>query len=166
MKINRGSSAACAVLGLIVAGFVVLGTAVLLAQTDTTVGTWKLNLAKSRYSPGPPPASETRTYETFAPNGIKGTFHRVDAAGKTITIGYSAKYDGKDYAYTGSPDADTLAIRLLDANTTEATLKKNGKAVITTRAVVSQDGKTRTATQTSISGSGQKVDNVLVFEKQ
>ena len=39
-------------------GVVFGGTA--LAQSDNTLGTWTLNVAKSTYDPGPPPMSETR----------------------------------------------------------------------------------------------------------
>ena len=31
-------------------------------ESDPLVGTWELNVAKSKYSPGPAPKSETRTY--------------------------------------------------------------------------------------------------------
>ena len=75
-------------------------------------------------------------------------------------------YDGKDYPFTGSPDADSIALRRVDANTTEATLKKMGKVSLTTKAVVSADGKTRTLTTTGTDRRGQKVNNVAVFEKQ
>ena len=33
------------------------------AQSDPQVGVWKLNLAKSKYSPGPPPKSATTKIE-------------------------------------------------------------------------------------------------------
>jgi len=32
-------------------------------NTDPINGTWKLNLAKSKFNPGPAPQSETRRYE-------------------------------------------------------------------------------------------------------
>jgi hypothetical protein len=41
-----------------------------------------------------------------------------------------------------------------------------GKVTITSRVVVSADGKTRTSTQTGMDAKGQKVNNVLVFERQ
>ena len=65
------------------------------AQSDPSLGTWKLNVAKSKYSPGPAPASETRVYEPFGAGGVKATFNRVDASGKMLTFGYSALYDGR-----------------------------------------------------------------------
>jgi hypothetical protein len=137
------------------------------APSDAWFGTWELNLAKSKYSPGPPPMSETRTYERFKTDGVKATFHRVDAAGKKLTITFSAMYDGKDYPYMGIPDGpDTIALKQVDAHTLEATLKSKGKVVQTSRTVLSPDGKTRTSTLTGTNATGQKIDNVVVFEKQ
>ena len=140
------------------------GTA--LAQSDTSLGNWKLNLAKSTYDPGPPPMSETRVYEPWETNGVKATHIRVQADGTRVTFGFSAHYDGKDYTYTGSPDYDSIALRRVDANTIEATLKKSGKVVQTTKAVVSGNGKVRTITYTGMNAKGQKVNNVAIFDKQ
>jgi hypothetical protein len=136
------------------------------AQDNPSLGNWKLNVAKSKYDPGPPPMSETRTYELWDTNGVKATFNRVDASGKRLTIGYEAHYDGKDYKYTGSPDFDTISLNQIDRNTTEAQNKKSGKVIQTTRAVVSADGKTRTLTTTGVNAAGQKVNNVVVFDRQ
>ncbi len=55
---------------------------------------------------------------------------------------------------------------MVDANTTEATLKMKGRVTLTTKAVVSADGKTRTLTTTGTNAKGQKVNNVVVFERQ
>ncbi len=80
--------------------FVILSASPALhAQADPVLGTWKLNLAKSKYESGPPPKSEVRTYEPAGTNGVRATFRRIDSAGKAVTITYTALYDGKDYAY-------------------------------------------------------------------
>ena len=44
--------------------------------------------------------------------------------------------------------------------------KVDGKPTVTTRVVVSADGKTLTATQTGKSAQGQDVKNVIVAVKQ
>jgi hypothetical protein len=166
MTIRRVSSpgrlASCAVAGLIALSL----SATLQAQADNQLGTWTLNLAKSSYSPGPAPKSETRLYEPFGKRGITATFERVDAEGHKVTLSYSANYDGKDYKYLGSPDADTITLKRVDAYTVEATLKKNGMVVQTSTAVVSKDGRTRTVTTSGKNGRGQQIHNVVVFDKQ
>ena len=59
-------------------GIVVLGLAGVqlpAQETDPLVGTWELNVAKSKYSPGPAPQSETRTY-VVSGEDIKATVKR------------------------------------------------------------------------------------------
>jgi len=132
------------------------------------VGTWKLNLAKSVFDPGPPVRSRTVTIEQTG-DGVKWAIEQVDAKGNRATVVEAPKFDGKDYPRTGSPTptADTIALKRIDTYTIEETLKRAGKVVATFRQVVSKDGKVRTATQmTGTNASGQLVRDVLVFDKQ
>ena len=99
-----------------------------MAQSDPLIGTWKLNLVKSQYSPGPPPSSETVMYES-AGQGFKYTVRQTDAEGKSTLLQGSLIYDGKDYPATGTPDYDTVATKRIDAYSGETDRKKSGKAV-------------------------------------
>ena len=82
----------------VVVSVLVLGS---IAQAaDNQVGTWKLNVAKSKYSPGPAPKEGTLTIESQA-DGLKFTIHGTDAEGKTVHMEFSPKYDGKDFPATG-----------------------------------------------------------------
>jgi len=166
MKLNRRSHRSLA-FGVGVVALILVIAPALHAQNDPLVGKWTLNVGKSKYQPGPPPKSETRVYEPFggAGLGIKATFDRVDAAGKNITVSFSAMYDGKDYKYNG-PDADTLVLKRPNANTIDATLKRNGQVVQTTHSVISADGKVRTQTATGTDAKGQKYNNTAVFDRQ
>lgn len=132
---------------------------------DPLIGTWELNLAKSKYDPGPAPKSQTRTYEA-AGDAVKYTAKGVDAEGKPTLSEYTASYDGKDNPFTGSPDFDTISLKRIDDHTTEATLKKAGKAVSTTTRSVSKDGKVLTTTAKGTNAKGQTVSNVLVFNRK
>jgi hypothetical protein len=166
MKFTSSSSAASLALALLVGCLVLSSAQRLEAQTDPMLGTWKLNLAKSTYEPGPPPQSETRIYEAFGKGGLKATFNYVDAQGVKSTRGYSALFDGKDYKYIGTPSFDTIAITRVNANTMTFSLKKGGAVAQTGTAVLSADGKTRTGTQTGTNAAGQTVHSVTVYEKQ
>src|SRR5262245_11988881 len=135
------------------------------AQTDPIVGTWKLNLVKSKFSPGPPPQSSTLTYEAVG-QGVKVTVKGTDAEGKPIDFQTTANYDGKDYPVTGAPDRDTTARKRIDAHTMETTHKKAGKVVATGTSVISKDGKTITLTEKGINAKGEKFSNTVVFDKQ
>jgi hypothetical protein len=136
-----------------------------LAQPDTHVGTWVLNVAKSKYNPGPPPKEQTTVMEA-AGNGIKVTTKGVDAAGKPTSASYTANFDGKDNPVTGNPDWDMTSIKRVNANTLEFTRKKAGKVVQTATSVISSDGKTRTITSTGVDAQGRKINNVAVYDKK
>ena len=135
------------------------------AQTDPFIGTWKLNLAKSKFSPGPSPKSQTITYEAVG-QGVKFTAKGTNAEGKPINGQATANYDGKDYPVTGNPDWDTIAFKRIDAYKVEVTRKKAGKVVSTNTRVVSNDGKTMTITEKGVNAKGENFNNTLVFEKQ
>lgn len=136
------------------------------AQQDPAIGTWKLNLAKSKYSPGPAPKSGTTKLEPYGKNGVKLTADGVDAQGKPTHIEWSAEPDGKDHPAKGNPDADAVSLKRIDPNTAEATTKKGGKVMTTARWVFSKDGKTRTVTTKGTNAQGQTLNNVTVFDKQ
>ena len=150
----------------LVVGLTVLAVVGLHAQaTDPAVGTWKLNVAKSKYEPGPAPKSLTVTIEPSG-QGVKVTTKGVDAQGKPIETSYTANYDGKDYPVAGQPDWDAIALKRIDATTVEMSRKKAGKVVQTVTRVVSKDGKVYTSTAKGTNGKGETINNVLVFEKQ
>ena len=140
-------------------------TAVVIAA-DNNVGTWKLNLTKSKFSPGPAPTSQTLKIEAWGEDGVKYVADGVGADGKPTHSEFSAKYDGKDYPFTGNPDADMLSYKRIDPNTLEASTKWRGKGTITAKVVVSADGKTRTVTQVGMNAQGQPLNVTSVYEKQ
>jgi hypothetical protein len=142
------------------------GTSEAFADDDLRLGTWKLNLAESKYSPGPAPKSQIRKWEPFEGDGVTFTVETVNADGRRTTGTYSAHYDGKDYSATSVPNADTIALKRIDAHTVEVTNKKAGKVVQTSTGVVSHDGKMMTVTTKATTASGQISINVTVFDKQ
>jgi hypothetical protein len=144
---------------------VALAMNVAAAAADQHSGTWKMNPAKSKYSPGPAPKSSTVKIDSEADN-IKLSSDGIDAAGNPTHVEYTAKYDGKDYPITGSPNADTIALQRPDASTIRSTLKKGDQVVMTVTSVISKDGKTRTSTFKGKDAKGQDVNNVVVYDKQ
>jgi hypothetical protein len=136
---------------------------VLLAQSNPFVGTWKLNLASSKYNPGPPPQSQTRTWDASGMVMVNG----IGASGKPFSYGYSIKGDGKDYPTMGAiPNkADMISTKKIDANTYEAKFTKDGKQVETTTFTVSNGGKTLTIDAKGTPDAGF-VENVQVLDKQ
>lgn len=137
-----------------------------LAQTDSQVGVWKLNVAKSKYSPGPGPTTATSTIEA-AGAGTKVSVDQTFADGSKRQYTFTSNYDGKDVPVVGNnPDADTLARTRVNASTVKTVSKKGGKVTTTQTSTVSRDGKTRTVTTKGVNGKGQRVNNVAVYERQ
>jgi hypothetical protein len=136
-----------------------------LAQSDPHVGTWSLNVNKSKYSPGLPPRQQTSIYAVEG-SGIKVTTKGVGMLGQPTSTDYTAAFDGKDYPVKGNADWDAVVLRRVDSHTIEFTRKKSGKVVQTATSVVSKDGKTRTITTTGVNAQGAKVNIVAVYERK
>ena len=130
---------------------------------NPVVGTWRLNVAKSTFNPGPAPKEETRSYEAQG-EGVKVTVTTVAADGKSTTVNISANYDGKDYPVTGSSLYDAIALKRIDDQTTEGTMMHAGKVVASTHREISRDGRTMTMTFKTL--NEPRINNKAVYEKQ
>ena len=138
------------------------------AEDNPILGKWKLNVEKSKFTPGPAPKSQTRTVEADGDN-VKYSFEVVSADGKTGSYGFTVKYDGKFYPVTGSGmpyGAEEISIKKTTSHSYRATLKRGGKVVATSHAVVSKDGKTTTLTGKGTDASGKAASMTAVFEKE
>jgi len=138
------------------------------ASAQSEIGTWKLNTSKSRYTGITPRQSMSVTIES-QDGGIKVHTVGVAGNGSAIDYSYSAKYDGKDNPISGSgiPNgADTVAVKRINANTTEDTFKKGGKVVNTGSISVSADGKVRTIAAKGTGSDGKPTSIRAVYEKQ
>ena len=138
------------------------------AQVESRVGTWELNLAKSSFSPGPPPRKQTLTFRA-AGRQWTALLQGIDASGKRISpdVGNLViDFDGRDHPTAGNIDYETTAWKRVDENTYEVIRKKAGKIVLTSTNVLSKDGKTMTITTKGHNAAGQAVNNVRVYDKQ
>ena len=78
------------------------------AQNEPYVGTWELNLAKSTFSPGPPPKSQTLTFRAAGPHWT-ALLQGIDASGRPINPDMSnlaISFDGKDHITTKGVNAE------------------------------------------------------------
>ena len=131
---------------------------------DPVLGTWKLNVEKSKFRPNAVLTAATRTYTES--NGlytldVKAT--RADGKEQSYQIQYR---DGKDEKRTGSSSVDSTHAKRIDANTWDFDLKKDGKVVGHVHRVVSADGKTLTVHATGAQISGGEGEETLVYDKQ
>lgn len=145
---------------------IVVISAAVWAADDPLMGTWKLDPAKSKYSPGPPPKSTLTKNLPYGKNGLQVIVEGVDTRGNPTHTEYTAQFDGKEHPLQNDPARDTVILKRIDAYTMEATYKKAGKVASIARVVVSKDGKTRTVTTTGTNAQGQAFNNLTVFERQ
>ena len=145
--------------------FVALAWSVAAVAADQHSGTWKMNPAQSKYSPGPAAKSVSLKIEADE-KGVKIDAEGTDGGGNPTHVAYDAKFDGKDYAVTGVANADTVSVKRVGADTIQATMKKGDQVVMTVTSKVSTDGKTRTSTFHGKDAQGRTVHNVVVYDKQ
>jgi hypothetical protein len=97
---------------------------------------------------------------------VKYTLKGLNADGTSLAVQYTATYDGKDYAITGSADSDTIALTRVDERTVRFTQKKAGKVVLSGTRVVAPDGKVLTVSYSGTNASGRPVKATLVFDRR
>ena len=140
-------------------------TAVAVFGADNSLGTWKLNLGKSKFTPTAPVKNLT-TVREGAEGGVKITATGEQADGTQINSMYTANYDGSETSVTGLP-WDTVSIKQVNANTfTTASKKSDGKYKSTGRTVISADGKTMTTTSKGTTADGKPFTYTMVWDKQ
>lgn len=154
----------CVVMGLLI----LVGGAhgnVTAQSANPIAGTWELNVAKSRLTPGGVPRSETRTY-TVTGQQVHAVHKGIGPDGKPTLQNFTVTYDGKEYPYSGSTLYDTIALTRVDDHTVTFFQKKSGKVTLTGKRVISKDGKTLTVSGKGTDVTGQPTDVFLVFEKR
>jgi hypothetical protein len=149
------------------------------AGPDPVDGTWRINLARSTYSPGPPPSPMTTQIRRFAT--LEGGWHlfeltSVTPQGDAVFQSVAFKIDGKQYPVytnaslstlmtTGKPSSITRSWRRIDAYSTEFTTYTNGAPGLAIVRTVSKDGKTYTETSKGNDAQGRPVHNVVAFDR-
>jgi hypothetical protein len=153
---------------VLLAGFVTvaLATGARAQAPKGLEGTWKLNPAQSKFSPGPAPKSMTVSYSVVGTDGMKIVVDLAPAEGTAQHWESTSHYDGKEYPIKGNPNADMISVKRIDDRTGESTFKKDGKVTSTNRRTLSADGKTLTITSSGTTAEGKPRKDVQVFDKQ
>jgi hypothetical protein len=135
------------------------------AQNDPLIGTWKLNLSKSIYDPGPPPRSLVHKYESAGKDTYKNTRDLVDANGKSSHRELTLAFDGKEHPRANSSSRATMD-RRIDAYNLEGMSMEGGKLITVFMRSVSPDGRTLTFKTMGTDAQGKPFSRVEVFDKQ
>ena len=131
---------------------------------DPQIGTWKLNEAKSKFTPGT--TKNTMVVYEAAGDQVKVTSNGVDAKGKPTHFQWTGRFDGKNYPVTGDPNSDARSYKKINDRTLELTIWNRGRVTGTGRIVVSADGKSRTATASGTDAKGKSFKSTGVYDKQ
>jgi hypothetical protein len=152
------------------------GEAAQASKIDPMVGTWKLNLEKSKFNNDyPAPKSETILIEQQQ-GGVLVTADPVNFRGKPAHVVYSLMFDGKDYPVTGAPQdsefgfgnaaADTVAVKRIDSRTVSVIRKQEGQVVSTQEIAISKDGKERISYWNAKNAKGEPITWMTIFGRQ
>ena len=160
----RSRAVSCALGGTLVA--VAFASTAFAQMPKGMAGTWKLNVAKSTFSPGPAPKSMTIVYTPAAGDTLAIAVEVVPATGAAQKWEMTAAYDGKEHPVTGNPDADTISMKRVNDTTGESTFKKGGKVMAVNTRVLSADGKTLTISTKGTTSDGKPRHDVAVYDKQ
>jgi hypothetical protein len=134
-------------------------------SSDPEIGTWKLNIQKSRFLPGPGFRSETRTYEEQQ-GGVKVTIRTVDGKGREATSVYLTTPDGQQHVVSGSGGpADSVGLKRINEYTAESTLMHAGREIAKTTRTMEPEGKRMIITYRGLDPDGTPVDYTLVFDR-
>jgi hypothetical protein len=133
--------------------------------TDTSAGSWTLDIAKSTFGSRMPPKTETRTY-TVTSKGTRVVIEVEAANGTKSKTETLLTYDGKPQAVSGDPDYSSVTTKRVDRYVTTADLLRDGKVIGTLRRVVSQDGKTMTMNIRLDKANGSTETAMSVYERQ
>jgi hypothetical protein len=134
-------------------------------QSDPFVGTWLLNLARSKFSPGPPPGSGTVDIQAEGQN-LKVTFTGTGTDGNPINTVTILVFDEVVHPAPGHPNFDARADMRVDANTVITSRIKAGKLVQTQTDTISLDSRTLTITTIGIDRNGRPTTSIVIAEKQ
>ena len=138
-------------------------------QPATFVGTWKLNLAKSK-TEGWTPRSQTQVYEDWGGGLGHALFEGTDAQGKPMLVMYVARYDGKAYPFLirGATVACTMSLTPMepvDGRTVAFRVLADGRPSLTGTTQIAADGKSL-AIIYKTNNMGEPSSAVLVYDKQ
>ncbi|HLQ76065.1 MAG TPA: hypothetical protein VK210_01855 [Terriglobia bacterium] len=129
-------------------------------------GTWKLNIAKSVYNPGPPPYKRTTCRIEPTPDGLKVIYDMVGIRGGVTHIEWTGKFDGRDYPVEGLDYVLTNAYTRIDDRTYDVMVKLDGSKAATARISISPDGRTLTTVTTARNAEGRNVNTTTVYDRQ
>ncbi len=136
---------------------------------NSSIGTWKLDEAKSMIPAGV--GKNTTVVYSASGSDTKITTDGVNAAGQPAHTEWTGKFDGKPYPVTGDPNANFRAYETKGDRTILFANMKGDVTVSNGKVEISKDGKSRTLEMSyfTLSKDGKKKSKThakYVYEKQ
>jgi hypothetical protein len=149
---------------LVILAATLLGASQVALATDPLTGRWEIDLARSKYDPGPPPKSAVRIQHLVG-DALNVALEIILADGQSGDAQYTAKLDGKEHPVGRDPKSGTIVWTRADARTLEFQRKRDRQVVETGRLQVSEDGNEMTLASQGVNAAGQKFNDVVVYRK-
>jgi len=146
----------------------VFGLASLLWAADPIVGTWKVNLAKSKPAPGQQATVKEMTVVTREVGAdLETTFDGISADGSPFSMKFTNPQQGGVLkSGQAATEGTFVVITVIRPGEMYGTSVQNGKQVEVTHTVVSKDGKTMSRTSRAIDAQGKINESLMIFDKQ
>ncbi len=139
---------------------------------DPLTGTWKLNTAKSKFSPeflalskAVAPKESTLVIKDLSANEVEITETGTGTDGSAISQRFTQPKQG-GVATSGLPEGIIFVHTIVGPNDRLGTILQNGKKIQLIRWVVSKDGKTLTSTRSVTDAQGKTLSHFAIYEKQ
>jgi hypothetical protein len=147
----------------------VLGLAGSLWAADPSLGTWKLNVAQSKFS-GPAPKEATLVYKAVG-DEIEVAVAGTEANGSPISYKYTRPQAGGATKWVGPPPAfatasNTAIVTVISPSESYLTILKDGKQVEAVHEVISKDAKSMQLLVKGKDSQGKPFETIEVFDKQ
>lgn len=146
---------------------VLLGLATSLWAADLFVGTWKLDVEKTRVITGLPPKEGNFTLTAQGDHYVVEESHTFGDGTHTV-VRSTEPIDGGPVIHSeGGPLAEVSEIvKRINSRTREYTQTRAGKVILTAQLVVGKDGKTITMHLRGTNAQDKPFDRVEVWERQ
>ena len=150
------------IVGVLSALSVGQGVMVAQSESESALGAWTLNHAKSTFS-GAVPFRRVTKFEVVG-DAIKESTYTMSTNMPSVVVEYTARFDGNDYPISNSI-LSTVSLKRVDDETVERIGKIQGQVVETETRTVSDDGKVLTV---EIKGNrdGTEYSSIQVYDKQ
>jgi hypothetical protein len=144
-------------------------------KMNPLIGTWKLNVAKSKSSPvllafmkQAPPKEETIVYRELGTDEYEVTMTGARTDGKPIAVkGTVPRQGGAVKIQQGDlPEGMSVVATMIDPNKSFTTFMLNGKQIFVGQGIVSKNGKTMRITDKGTDPQGKPFEQILIFDRQ